>query len=85
MASRKSAFNSPEMQAELAKVPIKGVTYDQLMNRAIRRPWFGPYREVLAEFTDTFHTIITDTDADCDALLKRTQETCQEILDDYYW
>ena len=85
MASRKSAFNSPEMQEELARVPIKGVTYDQLMNRAVRRPWFGPYREVLAEFTDTFQTIITDADADCDALLKRTQETCQEILDDYYW
>lgn len=85
MCSRKSAYESEEMQTELKANPLKNITYEQLMTRAVRRPWFGPYREVLSAFTKTFQTAITDPTADCDQLLKETQEKCQEILDEYYW
>jgi sn-glycerol 3-phosphate transport system substrate-binding protein len=85
MCSRKSAYESDEMQEELAANPLKNVTYEQLMTRAVRRPWFGPYREVLAIFTKGFEKAITDPTADCDEILKDVQEECQEVLDDYYW
>ena len=85
MCSRKSAYESDEMQKELAANPLKNVTYEQLMTRAVRRPWFGPYREVLAIFTKGFEKAITDPAADCDEILKDVQEECQEVLDDYYW
>ncbi|HPR97507.1 MAG TPA: ABC transporter substrate-binding protein [Thermotogota bacterium] len=85
MCSRKSAYESNEMQAELTVSPLKNVTYKQLMERAVRRPWYGPYREVLATFTKTFEKVVTDPTADCDQLLKETQAKCQDILDEYYW
>ncbi len=85
MCSRKSAYESEEMQAELAANPLKNITYEQLKTRAVRRPWFGPYRELLAIYTKGFEKAITDPAADCDEILKNVQEECQEVLDDYYW
>jgi len=85
MCSRKSAYESAEMQEELKEAPLKNITYEQLMTRAVRRPWFGPYREVLSVFTKAFEKVITDPEADCDQVLKETQEKCQGILDEYYW
>ena len=72
------------MQKELKENPLKNITYEQLMERAVRRPWYGPYREVLDRFTKGFETIITNPNSDCDAVLKQVQEDCQKILDNYY-
>lgn len=85
MCCRKSAYNSPEMQAELAANPLKKITYEQLMTRAVRRPWFGPYREIMAIMTKGFQTVITDPTADPDQVLKEVQEECQKVLDEYYY
>ena len=84
MCSRKSAYESEEMQSELQANVLKNITYEQLKNRAVRRPWFGPYLEVLSMYTKTFQTVITDPTADCDKLLKDVNKKCQEVLDDYY-
>lgn len=85
MCSRKSAYESEEMQTELAANTLKNVTYEQLKTRAVRRPWFGPYREILSIFTKGFQKAITDLDADCDQILKDVQKECQDVLDEYYW
>lgn len=55
------------------------------MTRAVRRPWFGPYREIMAIITKGFQTVITDPTADPDQVLKEVQEEGQEILDEYYY
>ncbi len=85
MCSRKSAYESEEMQSEIKANPLKNVTYEQLMTRAVRRPWYGPYIEIMTTYTKAFERVITDLEADCDQVLKETQEKCQEILDEYYW
>lgn len=84
MCSRQSAYESAEMQAELQSNPLKNITYEQLKNRAVRRPWFGPYLEAIDMYTKTFQTVVTDPTVDCDKLLKDVNDKCQKILDEYY-
>ncbi|MGB9585866.1 MAG: ABC transporter substrate-binding protein [Anaerolineales bacterium] len=84
MASRISAFESKEMQAVLKADPRFGLTYEQLKESAVRRPWFGPYPEVHALMTSAWEQVMTNTDADVDAILKKLQTEAQKVLDTYY-
>ena len=84
MASRISAYNSPELQKLIKEDPRVGITYIQLEKRARRRPWFGPYREILAEITSGWQKVLTDPTVDPESVIKEVQKKTQQILDDYY-
>ncbi len=84
MAARISAYNSPELQKLIKEDPRVGLTYIQLKERARRRPWFGPYREVLKVISDGWQKVLTEPDVDPAKVIKDVQKRAQEILDDYY-
>lgn len=84
MTSRISAFESPEIQAIMEADPRYALTYQQLAESAVRRPWFGPYPEVHARITSAWQTLMTDPNVDVDNLLRRLHDECQRILNDYY-
>lgn len=84
MTSRISAYNSPEIQKIITDDPRFGLTYQQLRDSAVRRPWYGPYPEVHAMITSAWESVMSDPTRDVDATLKQLQKEAQAVLDDYY-
>ncbi|KUK80438.1 MAG: Putative Glycerol-3-phosphate-binding periplasmic protein [Mesotoga prima] len=85
MTSRISAFESPEIQQIMTDDPRFALTYKQLKDCAVRRPWYGPYPEVHAMITSAWEEVMSDTSKDVDAVLKNLQKEAQYVLDDYYF
>jgi len=84
MAARISAYESPELQKLIKEDPRVGLTYIQLKERARRRPWFGPYREVLSVISNGWQKVLTDPTVNPAEVIKEVQEKAQKILDEYY-
>ncbi len=85
MTSRISAFEAPIIQEIMRADPRYALTYQQLAESAVRRPWFGPYPEVHARITSAWQTLMTDPNVNINNLLQRLHNECQRILDDYYF
>jgi len=83
MASRISAYQSPEIQELFSKDPRAEVTYLQLQESAFRRPYIGPYREIFNIMLSSWQTIMTDMNADVEAVLKSATEKAQKVLNEY--
>lgn len=83
MAGRVSAYNAPEMQTLLKSDPRAVLTYVQLKESAVRRPYQGPYREVFNIMLSGWQTIMTDMNADVEAVLKTVTEKAQKVLNEY--
>jgi sn-glycerol 3-phosphate transport system substrate-binding protein len=84
MTSRISAFESPEIQKIMTDDPRFALTYQQLRDSAVRRPWYGPYPEVHAMITSAWESVMADPTKDVDAVLKQLHKDAQRVLDDYY-
>ena len=84
MTSRISAFESPEIQKIMTDDPRFALTYQQLRDSAVRRPWYGPYPEVHAMITSAWESVMSDPTKDVDAVLKQLHKDAQRVLDDYY-
>jgi len=83
MASRVSAYESPEIQELFKKDPRAEVTYLQLKESAVRRPYIGPYREIFNIMLSSWQTIMTDMNANVENVLKTATEKAQKVLDEY--
>ncbi|HPE69524.1 MAG TPA: ABC transporter substrate-binding protein [Thermotogota bacterium] len=85
MTSRISAYESEEIQAIMESDPRFSLTYQQLRDSAVRRPWYGPYPEVHAMITSAWESVMSDPNKDVDGVLKQLHEDAQLVLDDYYY
>jgi sn-glycerol 3-phosphate transport system substrate-binding protein len=83
MASRISAYQSPEIQELFINDPRAEITYLQLQESAVRRPYIGPYREIFNIMISGWQTIMTDMNADVEAVLKSVAEKAQKVLNEY--
>ncbi len=84
MTSRISAFETPEIQKIMTDDPRFALTYQQLKDSAVRRPWYGPYPEVHAMITSAWESVMSNPNRDVDAVLRQLQRDAQRVLDDYY-